>query len=72
MTTKRTDWKEDEAARLGAEIRRTMARIGGADAPREGTARVGRLVDQRIEAAYERGLRAALAQKPGKSGASSR
>lgn len=56
------DWKEDEAARLDREIRHSMTRLGN-NASVEDNVRVGKLIDQRIEAAYQRGLRAALSGK---------
>ena len=58
------DTKEDTAAQLGTEIRRSMARIAGARSSQEDAVRIGRLIDQRIEQSYRRGLRAALAGKP--------
>lgn len=56
------NWKEDEAARLDREIRHSMTRLG-TTASTEDNVRVGKLIDQRIEAAYQRGLRAALSGK---------
>ena len=67
------DWKEDEAARLDREIRHSMTRLGNS-ASVEDNVRVGKLIDQRIEAAYRRGLRVALSgklvhlEKPSRSG----
>jgi hypothetical protein len=56
------DWNEDEAGRLDREIRQSMTRLGN-QASTEDNVRVGKLINQRIEAAYQRGLRAALSGK---------
>ncbi len=53
------DWTEDESARLSAEIRRSMARLGGVGSQRDNV-RIGDLIERRIDAAFERALRAAL------------
>lgn len=52
-------WKEDESARLGAEIRRAMTRVGRAGSQAENL-RIGKLIDRRIDLAFERALRSAL------------
>lgn len=62
--------KEDSAAQLGTEIRLSMTRIAGGHSSQEDTVRIGRLIDQRIEQSYRRGLQAALAGKPHRSASS--
>lgn len=61
-------WHEAEAARLGSEIRQTMARLGSEHSSQDDVVKIGRLIDRRIEEAYSRGLRAALSSKPPKAG----
>jgi hypothetical protein len=54
-------WHQDEAARLGDEIRRTMTRLSDPALAGVANATIGRLIDQRIEDSYQRGLQAAMA-----------
>lgn len=58
------DWEEGLAARLGAEIRQSMTRMSGEQPSQDDVVNIGRLIDQRIEESFNRGLRAALAAKP--------
>ncbi|MCV2891425.1 hypothetical protein [Ruegeria aquimaris] len=59
-TKQKNEWEEGAAARLGSQIRESMARLASEQPSQNDVVTIGRLIDQRIEESFNRGLRAAL------------